>query len=65
MDRAAIGIVGGIGDELVVRRQRDRLVERIRVVGFEDALLAVIELPVADQRAEPAGGEEVAVIARD
>ena len=40
MDRAAVGIVGGIGDELVVGGQRDLLVERVGVIGLEDALLA-------------------------
>ena len=64
MDRATIGIVSGVGDELVVGRQRDLLGERVGVIGFEDALLAVIELPIADQRAEPAGGDEVAMIVR-
>src|SRR5215213_1611029 len=64
VDRAAVGIVGGIGDELVVRRHRDRLGDRIGVIGFEDAFPTVIELPVADQRAKSAGRDEVAVVAR-
>ena len=53
MDRAAVGVVGGIGDELVVRRQRDLLGERVGVVGLEDALLGVLELAVADQGPSP------------
>src|SRR5436309_9534334 len=59
--RAAIGVVGGVGDELVIGGQRDLLVQRVGVIGLEDALAPVVERAVADQDAETAGGDEVAV----
>jgi hypothetical protein len=43
MHRAAVGVVGGVGDQLVVGGQRQRLVEGEGMVGFEDALAAVVE----------------------
>src|SRR3954452_7796826 len=33
--RAAVGVVGGVGDELVVGGQGDLLVERVGVIGLE------------------------------
>src|SRR5438093_906398 len=36
MDRAAVGVVGGVGDELIIRRQRDRLGQRVGVIGFKN-----------------------------
>src|SRR3954463_4197484 len=62
--RAAVGVVGGGGDELVVGGQRDLLVQRVGVIGLEDALAPVVERAIADQDAETAGGDEVAVISR-
>src|ERR1700674_4863768 len=56
--RAAIGVVGRIGNELIIQRKGRPLVEIDRVVGLEDLLLAVIEPAVADQDAEPAGRNE-------
>src|SRR4051812_12599918 len=38
--RPAVGVVGGIGHELVIGGQRDLLVERVCVIGLEDALAA-------------------------
>jgi hypothetical protein len=49
--RAAVGVVGGVGDQLVIRGQRQRLGERVRIIGFEDA--PVVERAVAGQRAKP------------
>jgi len=51
-DRAAIGVIAGVDNELVVERQGGPLVEAIRVIGFQYLLLAVIKLAVADQNAE-------------
>jgi len=65
MHRAAVGVVGGVGDQLVIRGQRQRLVERERVVDFENPLAPVVERAVADQDAEAAGGDEVAMVARE
>src|SRR6476619_6394682 len=64
VDRSAVGIVGGIGDELIVGGQRQLLVERVCVIGFEDSLAPVVELAVSDQNAEPAGGDEIAMVSR-
>ena len=64
MHRAAVGVVGGVGDQLVIRGQRQRLVERVRIIGFENPFAPVVERAVADQDAEPAGGDEIAMVAR-
>jgi hypothetical protein len=53
--------VSGIGDELIVERERRPLVGAIGIEGFENRLLAVLERTVADQQPEAAGGEEVAM----
>jgi hypothetical protein len=60
-----VGVVGRVGDELVVDGQPGGVEQRLRVIGFEDALGPIVERPVADQRAKPAGGDEVAVIGRE
>ena len=65
MHRAAVGVVGGVGDELIVSRQRDRLGQRVGIIGLENALTPVVERAVADQDAEAAGGDEVAMVARE
>ncbi len=62
MHGAAVGIVGGVGDQLIIRGQRQLLGERVGVVGLENSFLAVVELAVADENAEPAGSDEVAVV---
>src|SRR5439155_13725806 len=46
VDRATVGIIGGVGDQLVVRRERELLVERVGVIGLQNALLAIVELAV-------------------
>ena len=46
---------------MIVRGDREVLVDRVGVIGLEDPLGAVVEPAVADQQAEAAGGEEVAV----
>src|ERR1700738_2258751 len=64
MHRAAVGVVGGVGDELILRRKGEALVDRIGVVGLENALVAIIELAVTDQEAKAARGQEVPVGSR-
>src|SRR6478735_12745152 len=64
-DRPAVGVIGRVCDQLIVRGQRDVLVHRIGIVGLKDALLAVVESAVADENTEAAGGQEVAIILRD
>jgi hypothetical protein len=61
MNRAAVGVVGGVGDQLIVGGQGEVLVEGISVIRLEDALVAVVEPAVADQQAKAAGGKEVAL----
>src|ERR1700733_8162091 len=57
--RAAVGVIAGIGDELIVEGQLDRGIQRVAVIGLENLLQAVIrQLPVADKDAEPASVEE-------
>src|ERR1700742_2469577 len=60
-DGSAVGVIGGICDELIVRSDRKTLGHRISVIGFQDLFGAVIELAVTDQEAEAAGGEEISV----
>src|SRR5260221_9705449 len=61
VDRAAILVVSGIADELVVEAQRHRLDHAIAVVGLDNALRRVAETPVADEDAGAAGGEKIAM----
>src|SRR6266852_7461825 len=61
VDGTAILVVSGIADELVVEAQRHRLDHAIAVVSLDDALGRVVETPVADEDAGPAGGEEIAM----
>src|SRR3954451_498100 len=63
--RAAISVVGRVDDELVVGGEGETLVQRVGVIGFEDALAAVVERAIADENTEAAGGQEVAIILRD
>src|SRR3981189_3653003 len=62
--RPAIGVIGRVGDELVVEGQAHGLEQRDRIIGLQDPLGAVIEPAIADQDAEAAGRDEVAVIPR-
>src|SRR3954469_23582709 len=41
--RAAVGVVGRVGDELIVRGQRDLLVERVGIIGLKHALAPVVQ----------------------
>src|SRR5262249_45985463 len=56
-DRPAIGIVGRVEDELIIGRQREPFVDAVGIVGLQDLLLAVVELAIANQYSEPAGGK--------
>ena len=59
--RPAVGIVGRIDHELIIRRQREILVDGVGVIGLENPLVVVVEPAVADQETEAAGGEEIAM----
>ena len=57
--RAAVGVVGRVGQELIIEGQSRRRRERVAVIGLEDFLCPVVrQLAVADEDAEPAGVEE-------
>ena len=64
MHGAAVGVVGGVRNELIVGGQCEPFVQRIGIICFQHAFAAVIELAVADEHAEAAGGDEVAMIPR-
>src|SRR5581483_11619398 len=64
-DRATIGVVGGIDDVLIVEGQGAPARELQRVVGLENPLRAVVQPAVADQEAEAARSQEVAVRLRE
>src|SRR5712672_664774 len=53
----AVGVVCRIGNELIVKGERRPFVEAVGVIGFDDFLSPVVELPVANQDAEPSGGK--------
>src|SRR4051794_17947109 len=57
--RAAVGVVGRAGDELIVEGQRRRFVDLVGVIGFEDFLFAVVQRAGASQEAEPAIGQKL------
>src|SRR5438445_9422206 len=59
--RPAIGVIGWIGDELIIRSDGEVLVDRKRVIGLQNSFRLIIKPAVADQEAEPAGCEEVAM----
>ena len=48
-DRAAIGVVGRIGDELIVRGQRPAGPQADRIEGLEDSLEPVAQPSVTDE----------------
>ena len=47
---------------MIVCGECELLVERERIIAFEDSLRPIVELAVPDQGAEPACRDEVAVI---
>src|SRR5947207_699558 len=59
--RTAVGIVGRIDDELIVGGEGEIVVDRVGVVGFQNAFGAVVEPAVADQKTGTARGEEIAM----
>ena len=64
--RTAVGVVAGIGDELIVEGELGPVIQCDAVIGFENLLSAVVrQLTVAKQDAEPAGVEESNVGVRD
>ena len=62
MHGAAVGVVGGVRNKLIVVGHRESVVQRKGIIRFQYALAAVIELAVADENAKAASGEEVAMI---
>src|SRR5262249_55031678 len=59
VDRAAVGVVARIDDELIIERELGRGGERVAVIGFENLLRAgARQLAVADEDPEAAGVEE-------
>src|SRR5258708_37157026 len=63
-DRATIGVIGGVGDQLIVRGEREVLVDRKGVIRLEETFVAIIERAVADQQAEAACRQEIAMRGR-
>src|SRR5580704_11066737 len=55
--RPAGGVVSRIDDELIVETERRPLPERVRVIGLERFLRAVVESTIPDQDSQSAGGE--------
>jgi hypothetical protein len=55
--RAAVGVVTGIHDELIVEADLCRGGDGVAVIGLDNLLEAVIEPPVADDDAGAAGFE--------
>src|SRR5258708_11311225 len=60
-DWSAVGVVGGVDDELIVGGERKIPVDRVGVVGLQSSFSAVVELTVADQKTIAACREKVAV----
>src|ERR1700730_13671002 len=60
-NRPAVGVVGGIGDELIIESQRTPLVDLICIECLENFLFAVVQLAITDQQTDATGCEEVAV----
>ncbi len=64
-DRPTVGVIAGVGDQLIVERQRRPFVEADGVIGFHHFLRAIVELSVPDQDAHAAGGEVSACLGRE
>ena len=60
-NRAAVGVVRGVDEELIIEGQRRRFVDLVGIIGLQNFFFAVIELAVANEQAEAAGREERAV----
>jgi hypothetical protein len=65
VDRPAVGVIGGIGDELVIEGKARPLVKAVGVIHLKDLLGLVIERTVADQYSEPSRGEVGARLGRE
>ena len=61
-DRSPVGVVGGVHHELIIKGQNQILHHAHGVEGLDNFLLAIIELTVANQNSEAAGGKVVAVV---
>src|SRR3981189_280470 len=60
--RPASPVVGDIGDELIVEGRRRPFVDVVRIEGLKNFFRTIIDPSVADQNAEAADCEEIAVI---
>src|SRR5207247_596296 len=60
-NRAAVGVVRGVDEELIIEGERRRFVDLVGIIGLQNFFFAVIELAVANEQAEAAGREERAV----
>src|SRR4030081_1035423 len=56
-----VGVVSGIGDELIIERQRAPFVDVIGIISLNNFLFAVVQMAISNQQANAAGREEVAV----
>ena len=54
-----VGVVSGIGDELIIERQRAPFVDVIGIISLKNFLCAVVQLAITDQQTDAARGEEV------
>jgi hypothetical protein len=54
-----VGILSGIGNELVVERQYAPFVEVIDIESLEDFLVPVVQLAITDHQADVTRSEEV------
>src|SRR3954467_6673839 len=48
-DRTAVGVVGGVVDELVVGGEGQVFIDGVGIVGLDDGLAAIVQRAVADQ----------------
>src|ERR1700722_12356677 len=62
---AAVAVVARIGNMLQARRQVNTAPHVDGVIGLEDVLAAVVEMAVAEQKAQAPGGEIILVIPLD
>jgi hypothetical protein len=60
-NRPTVGVIGGIGNQLVIESQCRRLVDALGIVRFEYFLCPVINPAIADQEAKSASGQKVAM----
>ena len=60
-----VGVVSGIGDELIIERQRAPFVDVIGIISLKNFFFAVVQLAITDQQADATRSEEVTMRARE